>query len=154
MVLSEINLGQAVTMELLLAVIGVAVGGLLSALAASYSENMRRLNRASGERVQERVDRLTETLRDAMRALAATSEELQQEVDQGQQLVAKLQADAHRYEELTRVNRAQAEAVAVLMRAELEAEGRRSFWKGFAMNFGFFLAGVVVSVLLPAVFGS
>jgi arginine/ornithine N-succinyltransferase beta subunit len=104
--------------------------------------------------VQERVDRLTGTLRDAMRVLAATSEELQQEVDRGQQLVAKLEADARTYEELARVNRAQAEAVAVLVRGELETEGRRSFWKQFGMNFGFFLAGAVVSVLVPAVFGS
>jgi hypothetical protein len=40
------------------------------------------------------------------------------------------------------------------VRGELETEGRRSFWKGFAMNFGFFLAGVVASVLVPAGFGS
>jgi hypothetical protein len=104
--------------------------------------------------MQERVDRLTRTLRDAMRALAATSEELQHEVDRGQELVAKLEADARTYEELARVNRAQAEAVATLVRGELETEGRRSFWKGFAMNLGFFLAGAVVSVLVPAVFGS
>jgi hypothetical protein len=89
-----------------------------------------------------------------MRALAATSEELQREVDRGQQLVGKLEADARTYEELARVNRAQAEAVATLVRGELETEGRRSFWKDFAMNFGFFLAGVVVAVLVPAVVGS
>jgi hypothetical protein len=124
-----------------------------SALAAWSQERIRRHSQASGERVPERVDRLTATLADAMRALAATSEELQQEVDRGQQLVAKLEADARTYEELARVNRVQAEAVATLVRSELETEGRRSFWKGFAMNLGFFLAGVVVSVLVPAVFG-
>jgi hypothetical protein len=86
--------------------------------------------------------------------LAVTSEELQREVDRGQHLVAKLEADARTYEELARVNRAQAEAVATLVRGELATEGRRSFWKDFAMNFGFFLAGVAVSVLVPAVFGS
>ena len=68
--------------------------------------------------------------------------------------MAKLEADARTYDELARVNRAQAEAVAVLVRGELETEGRRSFWKGFAMNLGFFLAGVVVAVLAPAVLGS
>ena len=68
--------------------------------------------------------------------------------------MGKLQADARTYEELARVNRAQAEAVATLVRGELASEGRRSFWKQFAMNLGFFLAGVGVSVLVPAVFGS
>jgi predicted phage tail protein len=83
---------------------------------------------APSEGMQERVDRLTRTLRDAMRALAATSEELQHEVDRGQQLVTKLEADAHTYEELAKVNRAQAEAVAILVRSELATEGRRSLW--------------------------
>lgn len=68
--------------------------------------------------------------------------------------MAKLQADAHTYEELARVNRTKAEAVATLVRGELATEGRRSFWKGFAMNLGFFVAGVVVSVVIAAVFGS
>jgi thiamine biosynthesis lipoprotein ApbE len=140
----------------LMSLVGVTagVGALLSALAAWSEARMRRRSRASGERVQERVDRLTGTLRDAMSALATTSEELQQEVDQGQQLVARLQADARTYEELARVNRTQAEAVATLVRGELATEGRRSFWKGFAMNLGFFVAGVVVSVVIAAVFGS
>jgi hypothetical protein len=140
--------------SVLLSVLAAVVGAVLSALGAWYSERTRRLSRASGERVQERVDRLTGTLRDAMRALAATSEELQREIDQGQQLVAKLQADARTSEELARVNRAQAEAVAMQLRTELQTEGRRSFWKDFAMNFVFFLAGVAASVLVPAVFGS
>jgi hypothetical protein len=135
----------------------ISVGSVLAALAALYQATVqeRRLTgKWAAREVQERVDRLTKTLRDAMRALAATSEELQQEVDLGQQLVAKLEADARTYEELARVNRAQAEAVAVLVRGELATEGRRSFWKGFAMNLGFFLAGVVASVLVPAVLGS
>lgn len=100
------------------------------------------------------VDRLIGTLRDAMSALATTPEELQQGVDQGQQLVAKLQADARTCEELARVNRTKAEAVATLVRGELATEGRRSFWKGFAMDHGFFVAGVVVSLVIAAVFGS
>jgi hypothetical protein len=131
-----------------------ALGGVVTALLTLLQQTAQRQKPASGEPVQERVDRLTETLRDAMRALAATSEELQREVDRGQQLVGKLEADARTYEELARVNRAQAEAVATLVRGELETEGRRSFWKDFAMNFGFFLAGVVVAVLVPAVVGS
>lgn len=68
--------------------------------------------------------------------------------------MAKLEADARTFEELARVNRTQAEAVATLVRAELATEGRRSFWKGFAVNFGFFLADVVVSVVVPVVLGS
>jgi hypothetical protein len=43
---------------------------------------------------------------------------------------------------------------ATLVRGELATEGRRSFWKGFAMNLGFFVADVVVSVVIAAVFGS
>jgi hypothetical protein len=82
----------------LITVLGVA----LSALGTWLQEGRRRQERASGEGVQERVDRLTRTLRDAMRALDATSKELQQEVDRGQQLVAKLEADARIYEELAR----------------------------------------------------
>jgi hypothetical protein len=150
-------------MEVWAALIG-ALGALLAAVVTQLERGTwgmlaqrmfrRRRKLPSGQPVQERVDQLTRTLRDAMRALAATSQELQREVDRGQQLVAKLEADVRTYEELARVNRAQAEAVATLVRGELATEGRRSFWKGFAMNFGFFLAGAVVSVLVPAVLGS
>jgi hypothetical protein len=140
-------------MDFQLAVLAGVLGVLLTYVVTWLHERLRP-NVASLEPVQERVDRLTGTLGDAMRALAATSEELQQEVDRGRQLVAKLEADARTYEELARVNRAQAEAVATLVRGELESEGRRSFWKQFVMNRGFFLAGVAVTVLVPAVVGS
>jgi hypothetical protein len=131
---------------LLISVLGAA----LSALVAWIERRRPGQKRPAGESIQERVDRLTGTLRDAMRALAATSDEVQHEVDRGRQLVARLETDARTYEELAKVNRTQAEAVATLVRGELEAEGRRSFWKQFGMNLGFFLAGVAVTVVLAA----
>jgi ABC-type transporter Mla subunit MlaD len=134
--------------------LGAALGAAASAFGAWLQAGVLRRKAASGESAQDRVERLTGTLRDAMQALAATSEELQQEVEQGQQLVTKLQADAHTYEELARVNRAQAEAVAVMVRGELALEGRRSFWKQFVMNFAFFLAGVGVTIVVAALFSS
>jgi hypothetical protein len=67
-------------MDFQLAVLAGVLGVLLTYVVTWLHERLRP-NVASLEPVQERVDRLTGTLGDAMRALAATSEELQQEVD-------------------------------------------------------------------------
>jgi hypothetical protein len=102
--------------------------------------------------LRERTQRLTKALEVAMTALAETSDELQLEVEQGQRLVTKLERDAHTYEELAKVSRDQAEAVAVLVRGEVKAEGRRSFWTQlwvqFVLGVVFFVAGVIVTLAL------
>jgi hypothetical protein len=103
---------------------------------------------SQGESLRQRADRLTTTLQQAMASLAATSEELQREAEDSKRLVAKLEQDASTYEELARINRAQAEAVAHLVRGEIEHEGRRSLWRGVAVNFVFFLFGMVLTLLV------
>src|SRR5262245_40933388 len=73
------------------------------------------------ESVQQRVQRLTSSLQGAMTALTEISEELQSEIEHGRELVAKLEADARTYEQLAKVSREQAEAVATLVRGEMKA---------------------------------
>jgi hypothetical protein len=120
--------------------LGVAVA-LLALLSSATAARVQTRERRQDEHIQEslrqRAQRLTATLQDAMTALAATSEELQREVDRGRELVAKLEQDAQIYEELVRFRREQAEAVAVLLRSEIKTEGRRSFWIQFGVNLGF-----------------
>jgi hypothetical protein len=125
----------------------IVVVAVLAAAIASLQTRERRQDEHTRESLRQRAQRLTATLQDAMTALATTSEELQREVDRGRELVAKLEQDAQTYEELVRVRREQAEAVAVLLRSEIKAEGRRSFWLQFGVNLGFFLAGVVITLL-------
>jgi hypothetical protein len=83
-----------------------------------------------------------------MVAVAATEEEVQERIASGRSLIAKLEHDIELYEELARVDQPQAEALATVVRGEVTREGRRSFWIQLALNFVFFIAGVLITVLL------
>jgi hypothetical protein len=120
------------------------VGGVLNAY--SWAKSIYR--EIPPESLKDRVKRLTVSLQHAMVALEETSAEMQKEIDQSQQLLAKLAQDARTYEHLAQINRPEVEAIAVLVRGEVKTESSRSSRQQFLVNLGFFVAGAVLSVLL------
>lgn len=100
------------------------------------------------ERTEQTFEERIGQLATALQASAGTIGEIQREIERRQTLVYKLQQDAERYEELSRLKRTEAEAVAQLVEGKLRQGERRSFWTGFAMNFFFFLLGVAASIVL------
>ena len=124
------------------------IGGLVGAMLNVYSFAARNDWEIKPESLRDRVKRLTSSLQYAMKALEKTSAELQKEIDQSQQLLAKLEQDAQSYEQLAQINRPGREAVAMLVRGEVKAESSRSSRQQFLLNLGFFIAGAALSVLL------
>jgi TolA-binding protein len=103
------------------------------------------------ERQEETFEDRIRRLAAALESSAATISEIQGEIDRRQSLVEQLQQDANRYEQLSKLKRAEAEAVAQLVEGKLKQGERRSLWVGFAMNFVFFLLGVAASFGLEQV---
>jgi hypothetical protein len=143
-----------------------ALASLLPVLAraiaswlARNEELVRLLKRLGIDLTSSAIQRdTTETFEDrirqlgsALQASAATIDEIQAEIERRQSVVAKLEEDARRYEELARLNRAEAEAVAQLVEGKLKQGERRSLWSNFAMNFFFFLLGAGVSYFLAQI---
>ena len=104
---------------------------------------------AAGESPQQRADRLSQALREAVDVI----EEFRAEIAQGQQTADRLQMDIERYEELARLGREDMEAVARVLRTELQEESGRSFRRDLTMNGGFLILGAGLSLLLTSLIG-
>jgi len=70
-----------------------------------------------------------------------------------QELVEQLERDARSHEELLKLRRAEVEAVAQTLRAELDREGRKTLRLGLAQNAFFFVLGVIASVVVTLLIG-
>lgn len=95
------------------------------------------------ESLTQRIDRLAGALKEATGLIA----DIEQQIQDRHSFVERLRVDVQRYEQLAQLNQSQVEAVAQLLRAEIRAEGRSTFWKGVVVNFLFFIIGVIVSRL-------
>jgi len=121
------------------------VAGFGAAIVLDVLDRRERL--AAQERTSVRADRFTKQLQSAIRDVVTISDELQREADEARRTVEQLRQDAETYDALAKVNRQEAEAVARLVRSEMQTEGRRTFRSGVAVNFVFFMAGVIVTVV-------
>ena len=119
-------------------VVIVAIGALLSGVT-SLVATIPNLTRRGD--VQERAHELSRSLMDASQLI----DQMKAEIDSRQALVQKLQGDLDTYNKLATLKKTEVEAVAQVLRGELERSGRQSFWIGVLMNFGFFLAGSAVT---------
>jgi flagellar biosynthesis/type III secretory pathway M-ring protein FliF/YscJ len=130
----------------------IALFGLAAAvLAADLSRRARRLIEAQegAETPQARADRLSRVLREAVDVI----EEFRAEIAQGQQTADRLQEDIERYKELAKLGQEDVEAVARILRTELEEESGRSFRRDLLMNGGFLVVGVGLTILVTALIG-
>jgi hypothetical protein len=90
------------------------------------------LQRQPKGELSQRVAVLTKGLTDSTRLI----QEIQTEIESRTALADKLQKDIKTYDELVKLKRPEVEAVAQLVRAELQGNESRSFWKDVGINFG------------------
>ena len=121
----------------------VAVAGAVLSVAAKIIPDalQRWLKDGTEETLEERVDRLTNSLKDATRLIS----NIENEIQARSRVATELQKDVERYNQLSELKKPEVEAVAQVLRGELAKEGSKSFWKGVAINFVFFLLGAGAS---------
>jgi hypothetical protein len=133
--------------EVVTALIG-ALGSLVGA-GIAFVAARRNLQEATARRTEsprDRVAHLTRALEEAVDVI----EEFQTEIVRGQSTAERLQQDIERYEEIARLRRDDVEAVARVLRTELEQESGRSLRRDLVMNGAFVLLGAGLSLLLTS----
>lgn len=101
----------------------------------------KKLKGKYGESSEERIDRLTRSLQEAV----SLSSQIENEINRRQKILVKLKADSNRYNALAKLKGIEVEAVVQTMRGEIQKEGNISLWKAAAINMVFFVAGIVVT---------
>jgi TolA-binding protein len=95
--------------------------------------------------LESRVAELSDNLTTASKSI----DEIEQEIESRQDLVARLAADQRQYEQLANLRQSEVDAVAQALRTEIKEEGRRSFWPNLGIN----IALSTVSAIGGALFG-
>jgi ABC-type multidrug transport system fused ATPase/permease subunit len=122
-----------------------AVAGVISSLlGAVISYYFGRRGPQESDSLESRISRLGKALQES----SALISEMESEIQDRHKLAAKLAKDAESYQQLITLNREQVEAISSALRTEIAAEGKRAFWKNFAQNLGFFVAGAVASLFI------
>jgi t-SNARE complex subunit (syntaxin) len=96
--------------------------------------------------IEDRIKQLTSSLQESTKLIS----QVESEISERSALVEKLKKDSETYEQIVKLKEADVEAIAQLLRGELKKEGNRSFWKGVAVNFLFFIFGLVGSIIIGA----
>jgi hypothetical protein len=129
--------------------IAAAIGAILSAIGsvANASGSLTEMifgREKKEETIEDRVLRLTKALTEATTLIS----NIEGEIKARSALAIQLQQDIDQYNQLVELKKPEAEAVAQLLRGELQKESRSSFWKGFALNFLFFVLGAAASWII------
>jgi F0F1-type ATP synthase membrane subunit b/b' len=93
--------------------------------------------------VQERIALLSGSLNSAAKAIS----EIESEIKQREALVQRLKDDAETATKLTTMSKEQTEAVAQVLRGEMEKEKERSFWGTNLSNLFYAVLGIVLAEL-------
>jgi hypothetical protein len=125
-------------MEPIIALSAVVIG-LLASIFAEFIK--RRYGAEKEEGIEDRVQKLTTSLRQATGLIS----QIESEITKRSELADRLKADVDRYKKLRSLSQPEVEAVAQTLRFELQKEGTKSFWKGVLVNFIFFLLGAAAS---------
>jgi hypothetical protein len=122
----------------------VTVIGALGAFLVGFAQLLlaHRIRRLDPTTLEQHIEHLE---------AAAELDDLEVQIQEHRAIVDKLSHDAETYQHLKDLNRHELAAVSQVLARELKKEGRRSFWVNFATNFGFFVAGVVVTLVLSYV---
>lgn len=104
----------------------------------------RKVREKRGETTSERIEKLSRALTDATNLIGGIERELKER----HRLVEKLREDCDRYDQLAKLKASEVEAVVQSLRGELRQEGKRSFWQSVALNFVFFVSGVLVTIFI------
>lgn len=118
----------------------VTAGAIASTISSLVYELITKKNKKK-ETLEDKINKLTSALKESSHIITSVESEIQSR----QKLVSELQDDAQRYEKLISMNQEQVDAVAQVFQGELQKESKKSFWKGVAVNFIFFIMGAIVS---------
>lgn len=125
----------------LITVLG-AIGALVSVIG-QILQTIRRKRRTQ-ETTEDRVKHLTKSLDESIALISS----IESEIKARSALAKELESDIDRYNKLVELKKPEVEAIAQLLRGELAKEGKGSFWRGFAVNFLFFVLGAGASLLI------
>ncbi len=90
-----------------------------------------------------RINTLTESLKDAAKAIDA----IEQEIKQRQALVEQLEREADTASKLKTLSKDQLDAVAQVLKSEIQSDQRQNFWSAQVLAFFYAAVGVALSEL-------
>ena len=128
-------------LELTASVVTVLIG-LISAIFGELAR-IRKRKKVREETLEEKIAKLTASLKDATNFI----NNIEVEIKTRGALIEKLKNDERIYKELAELKRSEVEAIAQVFRGQLIEISKGSFWKGFAVNFVFFILGAGVTLL-------
>jgi len=131
-------------MDFLLLLTVAIANVIVGAFSSIFLELLGRENKSKKESVEERINKLTYSLRES----SALVGQIESEIQERSALVQKLKNDAETYEQIVKLKASEVEAVAQIVRGELKKEGQRSFWQSVGMNFFFYVLGAITSILI------
>lgn len=122
----------------------LAAGAASICLEYLKSKFDKKLRNIFAESSEERIDRLTKSLKEA----SNLSSQIEDEITRRQKIAEELKTSISRYEELTKLKESEVEAVVKTLRCELQKEGKKSFIQSAGLNIFFFIAGIAASYYL------
>ncbi len=138
---------SSMLIEILLQAVTVMASGAALVWLLQALRLWRQRERETEPTVEQRIDRLTSALTEASRAI----QQIESEMNERRHLAEELQRDVETYNRLKELNQQQIEAITQVVGEAATGEARRSFWYGVAVNFGFFLLGATVSIIVQLV---
>lgn len=141
---------------LLVTVLGAAASTIVQALRAWLGRKPTRVQISVGGEQLEMSGKLSgEALESLLNAMAGTGSVERQVEEATPEAIAERRAELAEVEGQLENARQQLElsqdemrAAVQIVEAALDRRGRREFWQGLAINFAFFILGVVVSLLI------
>ncbi len=118
-----------------------AISGIIGAIS-SFIAALAQRKKTKEDDLESKINGLTSALSDSANLI----NHIQTEIESRHKLVEKLKADHEHYEKLVKLKESEVEAVAQLLRGELQKESKNSFIKSIAANFIFFVLGSAVSL--------
>lgn len=117
--------------------------GVVAFSAAVINTIMTRqtLNERIGATLPERINTLTDSLKSAAQIIS----DIEKEIGERQSLVEKLRSDAEAAKSLAQLNNKQVDAVAQVLRGQIDKEQNEGFWFAQATAFFYTILGVVLA---------
>jgi len=136
------------------ATIAAAIGLGASTLGATVGyvvSHLQRRRLVGSSTTEGRISSLISSLKSSADTLSKSITalgEIEGEMGKKRLLANKLQREIDHSTRIAALTREEVDAVTHVMGGVVRREGRRSFWKGLLINFVFFAAGVITTVLL------
>ena len=131
-------------MEIIVTLLSGILGVSSSIVYEVISTILKRKNINKEDDITSRIKDVSTVLENSVQELG----ELQIELEERVKMVEKLKEEAEQAETIISLTEEQVKAVRTTLNNELQKEGRKSFWQGVIVNFGFFVLGAIVSYIV------